>query len=121
MAGVLVKNFEDRYMLSNIKSERHRKLFETALQYHRELKDLKKPYFSKKRRELQDIVKQIEDNIEEMYHLASILNLIFDEDSIFQQHIKSLPQQIAKVKIKIGRTSNEVKLKDLNHELHLLG
>ncbi|MGJ3239607.1 MAG: hypothetical protein ACFE0Q_12935 [Anaerolineae bacterium] len=115
----LAREFESSYDLSMIRNSTSRERLRTAMEYRRNMLKLMKRHTGGMRVELHDTLNQVNNWIAAMYDLASHIDS-FEGNDLVLRDMRTVPQQIEKVKVRIEREDDERVRDDLERQLRLL-
>ncbi|MGB1287866.1 MAG: hypothetical protein ACPG7F_15105 [Aggregatilineales bacterium] len=115
----LARQFEAQYELSQIRNNVSRQRLRKAMDYRRSMLALVKKHQAAMKMELRNVVEEVNDWIAHMYDLAEHIDS-FENNEIVDRDLKSVPQQIEKVQIRISRESDERVIGDLERQLKQL-
>ena len=115
----LAEDFEREYDLRNIRNRVSRDRLRDAFEYRRNMLKLIDRSKGTMRIRLRTLVNDISDWIAHMYNLAEHIDL-FESNELVLRDRQQVPQQIEKVKARIGREADERVRQDLEIQLSRL-
>lgn len=117
--AAMAYEFESQYNLSSIRNAVSRDRLNSAMEYRRNMLNLLRRHGGAMRVQLRETVEQVNDWIAAMYDLAQHIDA-FENNEIVARDMRSVPQQIEKVKIRIEREADPRVKQDLERQLNLL-
>lgn len=115
----LAKEFESKYDLSFVSNGKSREHLRTAMEYRRNMLKLLKRHKGGMRVELRDTLNQVNNWIAAMYDLAIHIDS-FEGNELVKRDLRTVPNQIEKVKARIERESDDRVREDLERQLRNL-
>ena len=115
----MAREFESKYDLSMIRNSVSRERLRQAMNYRRNMLQLIKRHSGAMRSQFSDTITDVNDWIAAMYDLALHIDS-FEGNELVAQDMRTVPQQIEKVKIRIEREDDERVRSDLQRQLKLL-
>ncbi len=115
----LAREFESKYDVAAVRNSVSRERLRTAMEYRRNMLKLVKRHSGGMRVELRDTLNQVNSWIAAMHDLAIHIDG-FEGNELVIRDMRSVPQQIEKVKIRIERESDDRVREDLERQLRLL-
>lgn len=115
----LAKEFESKYDLSEVRNNVSRERLRTAMEYRRNMMQLVKKHSGGMRTQLRHTLNDVNDWIAAMYDLAMHIDN-FESNELVERDIRTVPQKIEKVKIRIEREKDPRVKDDLTRQLSLL-
>lgn len=117
--AIMAREFERQYDLSAIRSSASREHLRKALEYRRNMLSLVKRHQGSMKVHLRQTVEDINDWIAHMYNLAEHIDA-FDGNELVGRDLRSVPNQIERVRIRIQREENEQVRQELERQLEQL-
>ena len=117
--AALAKEFESKYDLSYVSNSKSREHLRTAMEYRRNMLKLLKRHKGGMRVELHDTLNQVNNWIAAMYDLAIHIDS-FEGNELVKRDLRTVPNQIEKVKARIERESDDRVREDLERQLRNL-
>jgi hypothetical protein len=115
----MAREFESKYDLSVVRNNVSRERLRTAMEYRRNMLQLIKRHSGAMRTQFRDTIDDVNEWIAAMYELALHIDS-FENNDLVMRDMRSVPQQIEKVKIRIERESDPRVRDDLERQLKLL-
>ncbi|MDQ7025991.1 MAG: hypothetical protein Q9P44_10580 [Anaerolineae bacterium] len=115
----IAREFESQYDLAHVRNAVSRDRLKKAMEYRRNMMKLQKQRKGAGRAQFNDTITDVNDWIAAMYGLALHIDT-FEGNALIESDMKSVPQQIEKVKIRIDRERDERVKGDLEGQLELL-
>jgi len=116
---LLSRQFETRYDISRIRNRVSRERLTTALEYRRNMLKLAERHQGAMRMQLRQTIDDINQWIGHMYDLATHIDA-FDQNEIVARDLKSVPNKIEKVQIRLQRETDARVRADLEDQLRQL-
>ena len=116
---VVMREFEQRFDLRQIKSPSSRKRLEDALEYRRNMLELVQRHKGAMRTNLMHTVTDVTDWIAHMYDLALHIDG-FEENDLVRRDRTVVPQHIASVRRRLEAETDEAVRRDLENQLDQL-
>ncbi|RMG88065.1 MAG: hypothetical protein D6712_04390 [Chloroflexi bacterium] len=115
----IYREFEQSIDVNNIRNPVAREKLKSALEYRRNMIKLVERHKGALRTHLRQTVSDVTQWIEYMYRLAEHIDA-FEGNDLVERDLKSVPQKIEKVKIRLSREKDEQVRADLERQLEQL-
>jgi hypothetical protein len=116
---LMAREFESRYDINSIRNRVSRERLNTALEYRRNMLKLAERHQGAMRMQLRQTIQDINEWIGHMYDLATHIDA-FDQNEIVARDLKSVPNKIEKVQIRLQRETDPRVRADLEDQLRQL-
>ncbi len=115
----LAREFESQYDIGEIRNAKSRDLLRSALEYRRSMLVLVRRHHGALRSSLRQTVSDVNDWIDHMYRLAQHIDA-FESNELVERDMRTVPQQIDRVKARIDRESDEAIKREYERQLQQL-